>query len=178
MGRKDDDSQGLQSYVELMISHQDALRAFIYSQLPNSPDVGDVLQNTNAILWQKRNRFKDGTNFRAWAFKIARYQVQHQRDRSRRDGRLIFSDKLVDLIATTAPTDQPREGLLSALEGCMTKLSDKQRDIVHARYTPGNSLEQHAEKTSSSPGSLRIALHRIRDLLKRCVEETLARESA
>ena len=79
-----------QAYVELMIAHQDSLRAFIYSLMPGSSDTDDVLQNTNAVLWQKRERFKAGTNFQAWAFKIARYQTRHQLDRYKRDGRLVI----------------------------------------------------------------------------------------
>lgn len=172
-----DQSQDMQAYVELMIAHQDQLRAFIYSQMPNSPDVGDVVQNTNAVLWQKRSRFELGTNFLAWAFKVARYQVQHQRDRSKRDGRLVFSDKLVDHIAETAPTDDSHDRRAAALEGCVAKLNDKQREIITARYSPGHSLESHSERTGVSAGSLRIALHRIRETLKRCVENTLAGES-
>ncbi len=48
--------------------------------------VDDVLQNTNVVLWTKRNEFKHGTNFLAWAFNIARYQVKHQHGRNKRDG--------------------------------------------------------------------------------------------
>jgi hypothetical protein len=90
-------------------------------------DVDDVLQNTNAVLWQKRAQFKEGTNFLAWSFKIARYQVKHQHGRAKRDGLLVFSDQLVDQIAETAPVDQSRGRLLSALEGCLAKLTAEQR---------------------------------------------------
>lgn len=159
-----------------MIAHQDRLRAFIYSLMPGSPHVGDVLQNTNAVLWQKRERFDIDTNFTAWAFRIARYQTMHQLDRDKRDGRLVFSDELLETIA--APEDQPHNHLLSALEGCLEKLNDHQRSLIRARYSPGQTLENHAETLGRSPGSLRIALHRIRDLLKTCVEDRLATDSA
>lgn len=178
MGIKKGQSQDLQEYVTLMIAHQTNLRAFIYSLLPNSPDVDDVVQNTNAVLWQKRDKFKAGTNFLAWAFKIARYQVQHQQGRLKRDGRLVFSDKLVSLIVETTPTDQSHDRRMTALDGCLAKLTDKQRELINERYTPGHSLEQHAGKAGRSAGSLRIALHRIREILKLCVEKTIAAESA
>jgi len=171
-------SADLQAYVEQMIAHQDRLRAFIYSLMPGSPHVGDVLQNTNAILWQKRGRFDINTNFTAWAFRIARYQTMHQLDRDKRDGRLVFSDELLETIAAPAPQDQTHNRLLRALDVCMEKLSDHQRSLISARYSPGHSLEKHAETLGRSPGSLRIALHRIRDLLKNCVEDRLAEESA
>lgn len=177
MGFKHAQPADLQAFVNLMISHQTNLRAFIYTQLAGSADVDDVLQNTNAVLWQKRVKFEEGTNFLAWAFKIARYQVLHQRGRHKRDGRLVFSDKLVDMIADTAPTDSSFDRRLSALEGCMDKLEDSQRELITERYTPGHTLEDYAQDVGRSAGSLRIALHRIRDLLKLCVEKTLAAES-
>lgn len=161
-----------------MIAHQDSLRAFIFSLIPGSPDIDDVLQNTNAVLWQKRERFKAGTNFQAWAFKIARYQTRHQLDRYKRDGRLVFSDKLFDIIADSAPTDHSQDRLQGALNRCMEKLGDKQRELINGRYTPGRSLEQMAVSSGKTAGSLRIALHRIRETLKICVENTLAGESA
>lgn len=171
-------SANLQTYVEQMIAHQDRLRAFIYTLMPGSPDVGDVLQNTNAVLWQKRERFDINTNFTAWAFRIARYQTMHQLDRDKRDGRLVFSDDLLEAIAEPEPESQSHNRLLLALEGCMEKLSDHQRSLIRSRYTPGQSLEKLAAALGRSPGSLRIALHRIRDLLKICVEDRLAKESA
>jgi RNA polymerase sigma-70 factor, ECF subfamily len=172
-------ADSLQTYVQLLTEHQCNLRAFIVSLMPGSPDVKDVLQETNAVLWQKRHRFKPGTNFLAWALTIARIEVRRQHDRNRRLGRLVFSNDVLDVLyeANKEP-DHDYGVLLNALETCMGKLSDPQRDIIRERYTPGCSLEQMAERTGRSAGSLRIALLRIRDSLKNCVNRTLANSSA
>lgn len=166
-----DDS--LQAYVQLLTEHQGNLRAFIVSLMPGSPDVKDVLQETNTVLWQKRHSFELGTNFMAWAFTIARYEVRRQHDRNRRAGRIVFSDGVLDVLYKAN-----EEADLGALESCMRKLSVSQRDIIRERYTPGHSLEQLAGRTGRSAGSLRIALHRIRDTLKNCVTQTVADRSA
>lgn len=176
MGKNKNHPKELEAYVKMMSSHQERLRAFIYSIHPNSQDIEDILQNTNAVLWQKSNQFKSGTNFLAWAFKIARYQVMHQRGRSIRDSRLVFSDELIDRIADTNQLDQSHEIRMSALEGCISKLTKKQRDLINERYMAGHSLENYAASIGRSSGSLRIALHRIRESLKRCVENTLGEE--
>jgi hypothetical protein len=65
MGMKKEDPGELQAYVKLMTEHQGNLRAFIVSLLPGSPDVGDVLQESNAALWEKRAHFEPSTNFLA-----------------------------------------------------------------------------------------------------------------
>jgi RNA polymerase sigma-70 factor (ECF subfamily) len=176
MSSWENESEEYDAYVKDLVSHQGDLRAFIYAFLPNSPVADDVLQNTNMVLWKKRNAFKQGTNFHAWSFKIARIQVQHQYDRAKRETRLVFSESILDHIADAASEIQPREQELATLEHCMKKLNDKQRSIIDARYKPGQSLEQHGLKTRATPGSLRISLYRIRATLRRCIEATLAGE--
>ena len=41
----------LQAFIKLLTEHQANLRAFIVSLMPGSPDVADVLQETNVIPW-------------------------------------------------------------------------------------------------------------------------------
>ena len=168
-----DKPEELQAYVTLMTKHQGRLHIFIRSLLPGSPDVEDVLQNTNVVLWKKRAEFKHGTNFLAWAFKISRYQVMCQHSRNKRDGKLVFSDKFLEYVADSAPTNRSYSQILAALDRCLAGLSPSQREIVDARYEAGQSLEQHANKTGRSAGSLRTSLHRIRDSLKSCIKNTL-----
>ena len=178
MASKKDDPAALQVYVSLMTKHQANLRAFIVSLMPGSQDVEDVLQDTNAVLWQKRAHFEHGTNFIAWAFKIARYEVMGQRHRSKRDKLLVFTDQLVDILAEMEPFEESGEEVLSALDGCLAKLSDQERDLVAARYTQGKSLKKHAAQVGRSPGGLRVALLRLRAGLKDCIKTTLAAKPA
>jgi len=59
-------------FVRLLTDHQDALRALVYSFLPNHPDVKDLVQEINVVLWSRRSQFRLGTNFGAWASRVAR----------------------------------------------------------------------------------------------------------
>jgi len=173
-----DKPEELQAYVTLMTKNQARLRVFICSLLPGSPNVDDVLQNTNVVLWTKRNEFKIGTNFLAWAYKITRFQVMSQHSRNKRDGKIVFSDQFLEFVADSTPADRPYNQTLDTLDSCLAKLSPLERDIVNARYERDQSLEQHAGKTGRSAGSLRINLHRIRETLKRCIHKTLAQQEA
>ena len=173
MAEKDKPNE-LQAYVTLMTRHQGRLRVFIRSLLPGSPDVEDVLQNTNVVLWQKRTEFEHGTNFLAWAFRITRYQVMSQHSRNKRDGKLVFSDKFLEHYAETTDTDRSHNQILNALDQCLGKLSPTQRKIVDARYETGQTIEQLASDNQCTAGSLRTSLHRIRESLKNCVKNTLS----
>ncbi|MCU0779534.1 MAG: hypothetical protein MUF04_00370 [Akkermansiaceae bacterium] len=101
----------MQEFVRLLTEHQWAIRGFIPSLMPGSPDIGDVLQETNLVMWKKRSQFAPGSNFMAWASRIARYEVLHHRDRMRKHHSLPFSDELIHVLAErgeSAPSQERR----------------------------------------------------------------------
>ena len=101
----EDKDQGLAEFVQLMTNNQNAIRAFIVSLMPGDSAVADVLQETNIILWRKRAKFELGTNFIAWAFTIARFEVMRQRGKRKRDHLVQFSDELLEKLSTDAADD-------------------------------------------------------------------------
>jgi DNA-directed RNA polymerase specialized sigma24 family protein len=46
-----------QTSVQLLVSHQAALQAFVLALLPENPDAGDVVQEVNAAAREKRGEF-------------------------------------------------------------------------------------------------------------------------
>lgn len=114
LGRKSDDGgHQLQEFVSELTANQSRIRAFLVSMMPGSPDVADVLQETNIVLWKSRGRYKPGTNFLAWASTIARLEVLHYR------------------------------------------------------------MEAHARETGKKASTLSVALLRIREALRECIENTM-----
>ncbi|MCH7227096.1 sigma-70 family RNA polymerase sigma factor [Haloferula sp. A504] len=179
IGRKSGDgSQQLQEFVSELTANQGRIRAFLVSLMPGSPDVGDVLQETNIVLWKSRTRYQPGTNFLAWAFTIARLEVLHHRTRAKRQRIVFLSDEVLELMAEEVPDDVDHEAYLRALEGCKAKLSDTQRELIDLRYRPGFTLEAHARETGRKPSTLRVALMRIRDSLRECVENKMKEHPA
>jgi RNA polymerase sigma-70 factor (ECF subfamily) len=177
MFKKSKNSEDLQAFIKLLTEHQANLRAFIVSLMPGSSDVADVLQETNVVLWQKRNKFELGTDFIAWSFQIARYEVYRQRERNQRYNRIMFSNELVEQLSDVGMPSAAKGDIQTALDGCLEKLDADQLKLIQERYTPGHSLEEYANNSGRSAGSLRIALLRIRETLRHCVERTLASKS-
>ena len=93
------DSERESHFVAWLTEHQLALRLYVQSLLPGESAAKDVAQQANATLWQKRNDFTIGTNFKAWAFSVARYEVLNFRKRQARDSRLVFSEELEETFA-------------------------------------------------------------------------------
>ena len=167
----------LQEFVAQLTKNQSRIRSFIVTLMPGSSDVGDVLQETNLVLWKSRERFQPGTNFRAWAFTVARLEVLHYRARTKRTNRIVLSEELLDLISEEVPESDDHEAYLNALEACKSKLSDKQRELITVRYHPDRSLEQLAQETGRKASALRVALLRIRTVLRQCIEQSLTQRS-
>ena len=58
-------------FFELYNKVQISLYCYLIAVVRNSSDADDLLQDTAIVLWDKFEQFQEGTNFKAWAFKIA-----------------------------------------------------------------------------------------------------------
>ena len=110
-------------FITLLTSSQSALYACILSLLPDRTAAQDILQETNLTLWRKVDEFEMGTNFMAWASRIARYHILNYRRRLARD-RQIFDDQLFeDLCVKQADLCEDANAYADALRRCLTRLS-------------------------------------------------------
>ncbi len=108
--------------------------AYILQLLPNRADADDVLQATNLVMWSKRSQFAPGSDFSAWAARIAYFEVLTHRKRRGRD-RLRFDDELVEQLSQEAAAETGQiDAVLQTLRGCMEKLTQPDRDLLQMQY--------------------------------------------
>ncbi len=74
-------SQQMPEFVRHLTQFQQDLYLYVRSLLPDPDAAADVVQEANVVLWEKREQFQIGTNFRAWAFQISRYKVMQHTER-------------------------------------------------------------------------------------------------
>ena len=156
----------------LLAQSQPRLKAYILSLLSNTSDADDILQETNTYILTHLEKFERGSNFKAWAFQIAFFRVKsYIRDRQRR-GHVELSDDLVDHISHAASqyfnTNDER---LPHLHRCIQKLDLKERHLIRLQYIEQTSLTKLAEQTNKTANSIHKILSRIRQNLRRCVEQ-------
>jgi RNA polymerase sigma-70 factor (ECF subfamily) len=145
--------------------------------LPLGNDAADVLQDTSMILWRKFDNFELGTNFFAWACKIARLEVMKYRERKVHSARVFDAQLIEKLVVEAADADVVGSVSLQALENCLGKLSENDRLLIQRRYQPGSSVRQLAAEVGRTANSLSKSLGRIRRALVECVDRTLTREA-
>lgn len=163
-------------FVQLLVDCQPRLYAYVRTLIPDAEHARDVLQETNVILWKKRDEFTLGSNFNAWARKIATYQAMAWRRNSGRD-RHFFSDSLFEQIAAAADRrSEKSERIARALRVCMKKLSDVQQTLLRRRYFDQTPVSQLADEEKRTPNSVSISLFRVRSRLLECIQGILSTE--
>jgi RNA polymerase sigma-70 factor (ECF subfamily) len=162
-------------FVGQIARHQAALRGYIISLMPGMDGVSDVLQETNLVLWEKRGTFRPGTNFRAWACAVVRYEVKSHRRKMRRLGMTTLDEKLAEQLAEHCETTPDEvDERLSALDKCLGRLEEKERQLIEHRYSSASGLDEFATLSGRPVASLRVSLFRIRAALKNCINGQLA----
>ena len=165
-----------EEFVRLLTEAQGPVYGYLLTLIPDRSRARDLLQETNITLWKKAATFEEGTNFNAWACKIAYFHVLSFRRKMARE-KLVFDDDILDYLA-----ERNDERLIqdftkdrnAALKACMQKLSDKQRKLVEERYKPGASVQRIAADQGRTVGAISQTLYRIRHNLMQCIEKTLA----
>lgn len=160
-------------FVELYTEHCPRIQYYLMALVPTSHDAVDVLQETSLVLWRRFDTFEIGTNFMAWACKIARLQaMKHYQKNGRRPK--LFEDEVLDQLAKEAQhnTDSSM-ALMDTLEVCIARLSPNDQILIRRRYEHGTTVNQMAAEIGRTANSLSKSLGRIRRALMICVEKQL-----
>jgi RNA polymerase sigma-70 factor, ECF subfamily len=166
---RQENPQNTDAFVEVMTAHQGRLYAYILTLLGDPDQANDVLQEANMVLWRSAGEYRPGSNFRAWAFRIAHFQVMAHRQRQLRD-RVVFDDEILAILDPAAKElDDTFEQREQALTGCLEKLAAAHRELLHNRYAEGQSLQAIAEASRKTANGVAQALFRIRRSLIDCV---------
>jgi RNA polymerase sigma-70 factor, ECF subfamily len=167
-----------EEFIELLTGAQTSVFGYIMSLSHDHARAQDILQETNLTIWRKAEDYEPGTNFTAWACRIAYYHVLNHRRKYSRE-QLVFDEEVFDYLAERQ--EQRSDGAdarLRALRHCVGELPPKQRDLINRRYEPGASVKVMADEDGSTEGAVSQALFRIRNALQKCIERRIAAEGS
>jgi RNA polymerase sigma-70 factor (ECF subfamily) len=166
-------------FLRLFLQNQRRLYAYILTLLPNRADADDVLQETSLVLWDKFDAVSPPTEFLAWGRRVAYHKVLDFYKKSHRlQTRLsrVFLERIGRAAGEQAETlrlDDRRE----ALAACIEKLSPRDRDLLTRRFADGATTQSTSEQLGRSVDAIYKALSKLREMLYRCVEKTIAAEN-
>lgn len=169
-------------FVSLLTASQRRVYAFICTLVIDRSDADEVLQETNLALWQQIERFEPGTDFVAWACRVAHFKVMKLRDAAKRH-RVKLDDAVIELLATESIEEQRADHRLAAeryernrlaLVACLEELSERNRNILLLHYQGGQSLTTIGTSIGRTANAVAQLFHRIRASLRTCVHRRLA----
>lgn len=171
-----------EAFGALVRAYEWAVRSWITARCPAGADADEVAQVTFVEAFKNLGRFQPGSDFRAWLFTIARYQVMTELTRLRRLAdyhERYFPHALWQELERRAVTleDGNDDERLAALRGCLGKLDDKARALLANRYTDELPVQEIAEQTGRSVGAIKKHLFLLREQLHECLTRTLPREA-
>jgi RNA polymerase sigma-70 factor, ECF subfamily len=165
-------------FIRLMTANERLVYGYILSLVPNWADADEILQETNIRLWEEFDKFVLGTNFAAWAIRVAHFQVLTWRKKVSRS-RLVFDQSVVDAVAAEPSwTDEAFEARQQALGECVSILPDHSRELLRACYVRGTKIKDVAMRLNRTPASVYKALERIRETLHSCIQRKLEQKAS
>lgn len=167
--------------IEFIVRHhQQPVRAWLAAHCPVGGDADDVAQRTFVAAISRIAEFEPGTNFSAWVFSIARYQLKTEATRLRRiaDYHSRFAPDLLarELERRAEQPDGRTAERLEHLRACLAGMGESARQFLRWRYEDEIPLETMATRSGRSVAAIKKQLWLLRQKLQQCIEDKLTAE--
>lgn len=152
------------------------LYGYLLAIVHNQTDAEDLLQDTAVVLWDKFDQFREGTNFGAWAVKIASNKAIDF-VRKNRNTKMFFSEDFYTTVSQQALKDSFDDSEHSEAFGfCLDKLPENSRKLLSMRYKKGISIKHISRLTGRSANGLYQSFSRIISAMRECMTKYIARQ--
>jgi RNA polymerase sigma-70 factor (ECF subfamily) len=131
-------------------------------------DADELVQRTLLACVRAKDQFRAQSTFRTYVFTVARHELYHHlRARKRDDQRFDFSITSVAELVTTPATRLARDAERRRLVEILRSLPVEQQMLLELHYWEDCDIAALAEVFETTPGAIRVRLHRARKELKR-----------
>jgi RNA polymerase sigma-70 factor, ECF subfamily len=175
-GNQNSSSQGkrVEDFVSLLTSQQARIYAYILSLIPNFNDADDILQDTTKFMWERFDEFALGTDFLAWAKKIAYFLVMNHYRNQKKVYTLCHDEQLIQkLDQNFQKLSDFSQDYQSHLKECLKKLKQQDRKLLKLRYFENHRAEELASRFSCSIQYIYRNISRVHQLLLACIQKQL-----
>ena len=156
------------------------LRAWLAGCAPLGVDVDEVAQRSFVAAFSRLNEYRMGTEFGAWLFTIARFQLKTEATRLRRvaDYQARYGLDLLQRELDRRANEPPELELarLEHLKKCVQTLGDHLTRYITWRYDEEIPLDEMASRSGRSVPAVKKQLWKIRRTLQECIENRMAIE--
>ncbi|MGH2270919.1 sigma-70 family RNA polymerase sigma factor [Anaerohalosphaeraceae bacterium U12dextr] len=163
-------------FFSLYTTVQGRVYAFLMMLLHNRNAAEELLQETAATMWEKFDTFREGENFGAWAIAIARNKA-FEYLRSNKKMKMLFSEECYQkMVEKACESSSDFHARLNALEQCIRKLELNQRQLLQLRYQDNVPVKEISQQIGGSPRLVYKRLVCIFELMRVCIQRTVAQQ--
>ena len=165
------------SFEPIVRRYERPLRTWLAVQAGPGIDVDEVAQRAFVAAYTRLDDYQLGTDFGAWLFSIARYQLKTETTQRRRiaDYRSRFGPDLIQKELDRFETEPPAMQVdrLDHLKSCLESLSEGLRQFVQWRYDDEIPLAEMAQRSQRSIPAVKKQLWKLRRKLHDCIESKM-----
>ena len=165
------DDQFIERYVEC----QSGLYRFIATLVPNRADAEELFQEASLTAWKIRDRFDPLREMSPWLCGIARNLVAAHYRQQKSRALTLDSDVVERLGQQQMEEDVVLRERERALNQCLEKLPDRQRDLVRQFYHSDQTIQSFSQTQGLSAEAVYKLMQRVRMALFECINQTLKR---
>lgn len=163
-------------FLRLYVGCEARIFGYLMTLLGNYNDAQDVSQETLMALWRSFADFQPGTDFYAWARRVAYHRVLSYRKQRHRQGVPCGESFLAAIEQSCAHESGRLEQYLRYLDECVERLNDPDRQLLQSRFQSPGTVKRLAETLGRPTNTVYKALTRIYRLLAQCLERAVSRE--
>jgi RNA polymerase sigma-70 factor, ECF subfamily len=165
----------LESFAKLVALHQKSVRACVAVRVNSPHDADDIAQEVFLTAHRRLNELDGSQSLGPWLRTVAFFILKnHQRKLQRSPNSTVEEIALLadDALIQDEPDDRD-EARMAAMQLCLGKLEAPARDLIRLRYEEDLSLQEIGMRLNRKHSALTMALHRLRQSLRDCVEAQL-----
>jgi RNA polymerase sigma-70 factor, ECF subfamily len=168
------DAENYRLFIKLYLANERRIYGYVRALVPNWTDVDDIIQETASVMWSKFGEFEPGTNFSAWALRIAHFQVLCY-CKNKKNDKLYFNEETMNSLTERILTSkQNSDERLSVLKKCLGQLQGNEKSLIEMRYESGATTKSVADQTGKEPHFLYKLFNKIHAKLLICVRRNMA----
>jgi len=166
------------AFLRAWLQAQPAVAAYALSRLGDPHAMDDVVQEVALSAQRCFATYDARRSFTQWVLGITHHKIIDH-FRARRPNESLESDEAERHLheASLRLADEIGEQT-SAMQDCIAKLPPQRRELLRRYYLDGESVREITRALRMGQSAVKVALHRLRQALRDCVDRTLAREGA
>lgn len=163
--------------IRVLLEERRAITAYARSIVFDSELAEDVYQNVAIVALRKVDQINDTAGLLSWLLTITRFEALSEA-RKRKSAPRLFGDDVLDVLDDSweKHLENARSGRVDqALEHCLSRLTDRDRELLRLRYSAGLRGADLARAINRSLNTCAVALSRVHRKLRTCMQAYLAR---